>query len=141
MKRFGRILAGLGFVVLSFGWYTTGCFEQPYYWGTCSEDADLRTQANYYEGAICVDGQAQCPDGRAFCRRIAHFDSRDELIHSCTTCLECPDHQGACILFDEEAGTLTHICVPSRKDCWFRYGFFPLDSITEGCPLQSADCR
>ena len=116
--------------------------EKQYFRGECSEDADLRTPRNFWEGAICVDGHAQCPDGRPFCTRIAAFDDQNRIIRTCTgPCIECPNHGGACAFYDKTTEEISYICVNSMLDCWDNYDYLPLDSITEGCPLQSADCR
>lgn len=132
-------------ILLGIVYGAVGCdflFAPLYYWGSCGEDADLRTSHNYYEGATCVDGQAQCPDGRPFCRRIATFDDGQHLIHSCTgPCIECPNHGGACVFFNKDTLEMSYFCVESSRDCWSTAQYLPLDSITEGCPNQSPDCR
>lgn len=140
MKSKGRGLVwAIGMLICSF---MAGCFEEEqYYFGTCAEDSDLRTPNNFYEGAICVDGQAQCPDGQPFCQRIAIFEDHDRLISTCTgPCITCPDHQGACIGYNRAGENLSHMCADSFVDCWNNYYFIPLDSATKRCPKMSLDC-
>lgn len=143
MKRTIRAFVWIGPVGILCCSLITSCFgEEQYFFGECSEDADLRTQINYHEGAICVDGHAQCPDGRAFCQRIAAFESQNEIILTCTgPCIECPNHGGACAFFDNETHEISYICVNSVLDCWSNHDYLPLKSVKEGCPLQTPDCR
>lgn len=119
-----------------------GCFEEEeYYFGTCAEDSDLRTMSNFYEGAICVDGKAQCPEGLSFCYRIAAFDERDLLISTCTgPCLECPNDRGACLALDQITKKMSYLCVDTSTDCWTDSTFLPLNSDKKRCPLMTLDC-
>lgn len=140
MKQIFQIIISL----ILLGSLAASCLEPRYDDGECSEDADLRKLGNYYEGASCIDGKAQCPDGRAFCKRLAWFEefASDQVIETCIgPCIECPNHGGACMIRNPETERIEYVCVHTKRDCWGVYSFIPLDSETEGCPTQSPDCR
>ncbi len=115
-----------------------------YLYGECSDDDDLKEPPNFWEGAICVDGHAACPDGRPICLRF--YDDpvveQDQLLATCLgPCIECPDNQGACISRTPEKG-LRYKCASSPTDCWEEMFYWVrLDSLTKGCPTMSPDCR
>lgn len=142
MKRGSYTLAWVWIMGLVASCQLIGCFEEEeYYNGNCAEDADLRSPDNFYEGATCVDGRAQCADGQTFCERIAHFDDRDRVIQSCLgPCITCPDHKPACIALDRDTKQLYHLCVDTFSDCFQDQNFLALDSGQERCPLMTPDC-
>ncbi len=142
MKHIGRTLARVWVIGIGACCLLASCFgDDRYLYGTCAEDADLRTPYNFYEGATCVDGVAQCPDGQSFCQRIARFDDNDRVIQTCTgPCIACPGHRGACIALDHDTNQLYHFCADTFTDCWDDGYFLLLDSATERCPLMTPDC-
>lgn len=110
--------------------------------GECGDDEDLKELGNLHVGAICVDGHAECPDGRPFCYAFHDYPVQDQLVPTCVgPCVECPDNKGACIYTTPEKG-LRYQCMSSASDCWEGvFYWLDLDSLTKGCPTMSPDCR
>lgn len=143
MKFTGRSIAWFVFMGIAAGNLLTSCTfaEEIYLYGECSEDADLRRPYNYYEGASCVNGRAQCPEGQTFCQRIANFEDGDRVIETCLgPCIECPGHGGACMDWDRETQEFSYLCADSFADCWQNQYFLVLKGRKEGCALMTEEC-
>lgn len=109
--------------------------------GHCRSDDDLRRSSWLFEGATCVDGRAQCTNGKPFCWNIREIGGQDEVIATCFgPCIECPDFKGACIVRDPVTRKLEHICVHKDSECWDLGYYIPMDSIQKGCPELRPDC-
>lgn len=117
----------------------TGCDR--HYQGSCDDDEDLRDPDNYYDGAICKDGQAACPDGRDFCESLQTVAGASRIVPSCDgPCMTCPDHGGACVFRNLETGQFSFLCVETVNDCWSNSMFLELDSYKKGCPRMDPSC-
>lgn len=116
-----------------------GCTK--HYQGSCDDDEDLRDPDNFFDGAICVDGQAACPGGIDFCPSLQEVLGEPRLVASCDgPCITCPNHEGACPFRNKETGEYTILCVEKTSDCWSNSMFLELDSYKKGCPRMDPSC-
>lgn len=132
----GFLLVGIGL----YGLGSSGCGSY-YYNGSCGDDEDLQNPENFYDGAVCVDGQAACPGGNDFCWSIQEVAGRSRNVLSCDgPCIECPRDRGACVFFNENTITYSYHCVETSADCWGRGDFFPVGTFNEKCAAMGPGC-
>lgn len=109
--------------------------------GECSDDEDLQDPGNYYDGAICKDGHAACPDGRPICSYFGEAFGTYQPIQGCVgPCIECPPHHGICIQYEARTREFSYLCVDRWSHCWGNAGYIDLEPPQERCPAQDPSC-
>lgn len=137
-----KSLGGLaiGILILLCTQTFAGCFFE-HHDGSCDDDEDLRHPYNFYEGAICVDGHAECPDGKDFCYSQQTILGRSRIVSSCIgPCIECPKGRGACASWDDQLEDYIIVCVERESECWSQGTFLPIGAFKKACERAEPAC-
>lgn len=90
----------------------------------CSSDDDYPDSLGNFQGAICVDGYAQCKDGSELCSYYEEDATGERHLYwGCnpSKCIYCPEDKWLCGHFEDPDGNPHDwaICVDELAECWY----------------------
>lgn len=92
--------------------------------GECTSNDDFPDSHGNYQGAICVDGHAQCADGSEACDYLAiDANGKKKYVVGCnpSECISCPADRLLCPHQQDPQGNdyIWVTCVEQPEDCWY----------------------
>lgn len=107
----------------------------------CETDEDLRKEGRIWEGAVCVDGKAKCPDGRTPCDYISTFESKGKRVLGCLQeCIECPVGTLICYYRKQPGDIVSYYCGTDPSECFGDDDYKFLPNSLADCPTMAKDC-